>query len=273
MLCSLHVFMKLPRLVPDHIGTKMRLSGFRVLQRTPPFVIPAKAGIQGRWRGGTNHTQTLPTTRSHFHTLVCRHQPAWAIGTKACPGLLSGIETSCHRIRHSRAGGNPRKGCVAELRESIKDLRTRQSTESKVLPPLPRRETIELRVTPAGLVLVSSQGHTGNPPHTTCRVPSREFPSLTPSFPRRRESKGGGSGANDSQTLLKTKRHLHALLCRQRTTRTIPTSIDGQHLKRGDPPPLPRWERIEVRVNPVALGLGPSQRAHSLYRVAGIRLR
>ena len=111
MLCSLHVFMKLPSLVPDHIGTKV------------------------------------------------------------CPGLPSGIETSCHRIRHSRAGGNPRKAWVAELRELITDLRTRRSTESKVLPP------------------------------------------------------------------------------------------------------LPRWERIEVRVNPVALGLGPSQRAHSLYRVAGIRLR
>ena len=213
MLCSVHVFMKLPSLVPDHIGTK------------------------------------------------------------ACPGLLSGIETSCHRIRHSRAGGNPRKGWVAALRESITDLRTRRSRESKVLPPLPRRQTIEVRVTPAGLGLVSSEGHTGNPPHTTCRVPSREFPSLTPSFPRRRESRGGRSGANDSQTLLKTKRHLHASLCRQRTTRTIPMSIDGHDLKRGDPPPLPRWERIEVTVNPVALGLGPSQRAHSLYRVAGIRLR
>ena len=213
MLCSLHVFMKLPSLVPDHIGTK------------------------------------------------------------ACPGRRSGIDGSCHQIHYYRVGGNPRKAWVAELRESITDLRTRQSRESKVLPPLPRWQAIEVRVTPAGPGLVSSQGHTGNPPHTTCRVPSREFPSLTPSFPRRRESRGGRSGANDSQTLLKTKRHLHASLCRQRTTRTIPMSIDGHHLKRGDPPPLPRWERIEVRVNPVALGLGPSQRAHSLYRVAGIRLR
>ncbi len=261
MLCSQHVFMKLPSLVPDHIGTKacpglrsgidgsrhrIRHSGER-MPRTP------MRGRNPEGKGGTNYTQTLPTTRSHFHTLVCRHQPAWAIGTKAYPGLLSGIETSFHRIRHSRAGGNPRKGWVAALRESIADLRTRPYRESKVLPPLPRWQTIEVRVTPAGLGLVSSQGHTGNPRHTTCRVPSREFPSLTPSFPplppsfpRRRESSGSRSGANDSQTLLKTKRHLHALLCRQRTTRTIPMSIDGHHLKRGDPPPLPRRERIEV---------------------------
>ena len=27
-------------------------------------------------KGGTNHIRTHPTTRSHFHTLVCRQQPA-----------------------------------------------------------------------------------------------------------------------------------------------------------------------------------------------------
>ena len=43
-------------------------------------------------KGGTNHTQTPPpVSTSDFHTLVCRHQPAPAIGTKACPGLRSGI--------------------------------------------------------------------------------------------------------------------------------------------------------------------------------------
>ena len=31
---------------------------------------------ESRGKGGTNHTQTLPTTKSHFHTLVCRRQPA-----------------------------------------------------------------------------------------------------------------------------------------------------------------------------------------------------
>ena len=73
------------------IGTKMRLNGFRVRRRTPTFVIPAKAGIQGRSRGDSNHTQTLSTTRSHFHTLVCRHQPAWAIGTKM---MLRGFDSA-----------------------------------------------------------------------------------------------------------------------------------------------------------------------------------
>ena len=34
------------------IGTKVLLNGFRVRQQTPPFVIPAKAGIQGRCMGG-----------------------------------------------------------------------------------------------------------------------------------------------------------------------------------------------------------------------------
>ena len=55
--------------------------------------------------GGTNHTQTLPPTNaSNFHTLVCRQQPAWAIGTKACPGLRPGMDGS----RHSRG---PKERC------------------------------------------------------------------------------------------------------------------------------------------------------------------
>ena len=58
--------------------------------------------------GGTNHTQTLPPTNaSNFHTLVCRRQPAWAIGTKACPGLRPGMDGSRHRIRHSGESRNP----------------------------------------------------------------------------------------------------------------------------------------------------------------------
>ncbi len=50
-------------------------------------------------KGGTNHTQTPPTTRSHFHTSVCRRLPAWAIGTKACPGLRSGMNSGTGRRR------------------------------------------------------------------------------------------------------------------------------------------------------------------------------
>ncbi len=41
-----------------------------------------------------------------FHTLVCRRQPALAIGTTACPGLRSGID-SRHSFRHSSESWNP----------------------------------------------------------------------------------------------------------------------------------------------------------------------
>ena len=42
----------------------------------------SREGGNPEGKGGTNHTQTLPTTGARFHTLVCRHQPAWTIGTK-----------------------------------------------------------------------------------------------------------------------------------------------------------------------------------------------
>ena len=141
MLCSLHVFMKLPSLVPDHIGTK------------------------------------------------------------ACPGLRSGIETSCHRIRHSRAGGNPRKAWVGEIRHHIHrpsntTIRRGQGSASSRSTGDDRGEGDPRRA--RACLQPRASSHTGNPPHTTCRVPSREFPSLTPSFPplipsfpRRRESRRG----------------------------------------------------------------------------------
>ena len=40
------------------------------------MVIPAEAGIQGE--------EWVPPS---CHTLVCRRQPAWAVGRKECPGL------------------------------------------------------------------------------------------------------------------------------------------------------------------------------------------
>ena len=67
-----------------------------------PFATSLRHSGEGRnpeGKGGINHTQTPPTTRSHFHTFVCRRPPAWAIGTK--------IVIRCHRIRHSRGSGNP----------------------------------------------------------------------------------------------------------------------------------------------------------------------
>ena len=65
----------------------------------PHFVIcmlrrPESRG--GGWR------QPHPNTSSNqvsFHTLVCRHQPAWAIGAKACPGLRPGMDSGTGR-RH-----------------------------------------------------------------------------------------------------------------------------------------------------------------------------
>ncbi len=120
MLCSLHVFMELPSLVPDHIGTK------------------------------------------------------------ACPGRRSGIDGSCHQIHYYRVGGNPRKAWVAELRESITDLRTRQSRESKVLPPLPRWQRIEVRV--------NRYRHARGTRHSY----ENSFPPPISSFRRKPESRRGG---------------------------------------------------------------------------------
>ena len=36
----------------------------------------SREGGNPEGKGGTNHTQTRPTTKPRFHTLVCRHQPA-----------------------------------------------------------------------------------------------------------------------------------------------------------------------------------------------------
>ena len=45
--------------------------------------------------GCGNDTRTLPPTKApNVQTLVCRHQPAWVIGSKACPGLRSGMNGS-----------------------------------------------------------------------------------------------------------------------------------------------------------------------------------
>ena len=48
--------------------------------RPPNSSFPRKRNPEGK--GGANHTQTLPTTRPHFHNLVCRRQLAWTIRTK-----------------------------------------------------------------------------------------------------------------------------------------------------------------------------------------------
>ena len=80
-----------------HTATPLRLSG----ESTPEPRYGA--GIQ-RGVGGAN-----------FHTLVCRHQPAWAIGTKACPGLRSGM---ADQLTFSNWGPFPagREKCSAGVR-------------------------------------------------------------------------------------------------------------------------------------------------------------
>ena len=79
-----------PRSGIDRCGSlSFAIRGIR--QSGPPFVIPAE-GRNPEGKGGTNHTQTPPTTRSHFHTFVCRHQPACAIAMKECPGPRSVID-------------------------------------------------------------------------------------------------------------------------------------------------------------------------------------
>ena len=56
------------------IGTKMMLRGFPSSFRRKP---ESRGGRGGR--GGYSHQITPTNRRLNFHTLVCRHQPAWAI--------------------------------------------------------------------------------------------------------------------------------------------------------------------------------------------------
>ena len=64
----------------------------------------------GVGRGRIRRANSLyQTTTPAFHTSVCRHQPARAIGTKARPGLRSGMNRSRHdrRSRHAGVRWNP----------------------------------------------------------------------------------------------------------------------------------------------------------------------
>ena len=91
----------------------------------------------GSGRGGVGGSPQGILCAKHatppFHPLVCRRQPAWVIGTKACPGLRSGIDAMHERwgripplaltrqsappLRHSREGGNPEEwGSVRQVR-------------------------------------------------------------------------------------------------------------------------------------------------------------
>ena len=143
----------------------MRLNGFRVRQRTPQFVIPAKAGIQAltfRERTSTAIPPPTSTRRPHFvfpakahpeprygagiqrgvaganfHTLVCRPQPAWAIGTKM---RLHGF-----RLRER----TPQ--FVIPAKAGIQALTSRERTPTAIPPPTStqrRRHSAHPRRTP-----------------------------------------------------------------------------------------------------------------------------
>ena len=164
----------------------MRLNGFRVRQRTPTFVIPAKAGIHAltfrertstaippptstrrphfvfpakahpepRYGAGiqrafrrkhTPNPDTVPESNrglkrvggANFHTLVCRPQPAWAIGTKM---RLNGF-----RLRER----TPQ--FVIPAKAGIQALTSRERTPTAIPPPTStqrRRHSAHPRRTP-----------------------------------------------------------------------------------------------------------------------------
>ena len=143
------------------IGTKMRLNGFRVRRRTPTFVIPAKAGIHAlifRERTSTAIPPPTSTRRPHFvfpakahpeprygggiqrgvgganfHILVCRHQPACAIATKACPGPRSGMPLNGFRVRRRTPT------FVIPAKAGIHALIFRERTSTAIPPPTSTR--------------------------------------------------------------------------------------------------------------------------------------
>ena len=80
-------------LCPARSSRRTSRRGSRALPGNPrpTIVIPAKAGIQRGGRGWQMTCKQFQQPDPHFHTLVRRRQPAWAIATKACPGLRSGM--------------------------------------------------------------------------------------------------------------------------------------------------------------------------------------
>ena len=95
--------------------------------------------------------EVAPMTDEHFqqpdpdfHTLVCRRQPARAIGAKACPGLRSGINSGAGR-RHQPPSPEQRQPSVAREKCSAgacPQLRARRSFARVALPGIPRRAPV-----------------------------------------------------------------------------------------------------------------------------------
>ena len=76
---------------PSHIdgsrSFRLPTSSFR----PPTSSFRRKPESRGQ-RGGKKLHSNVSNNQPHFHTLVCRRQPARAIAMKACPGLRSGID-------------------------------------------------------------------------------------------------------------------------------------------------------------------------------------
>ncbi len=93
----------------------------------------SREGGNPEGKGGTNHTQSLPTTGARFHTLVCRHQPAWAIGTKM---MLRGFDSA------SESHQSPVSSFV---RKHVPDSDPGFAPQSTSMPALPGRNVPNCR--------------------------------------------------------------------------------------------------------------------------------
>ncbi len=199
-----------------------------VCRRPPAWTIGTKIVIrchrirhsgEGRnpeGKGGTNHAQTLPMTRSHFHTLVCRRPPAWTIGTK--------IVIRCHRIRHSRGSGNP------EGKGGTNHTQTPPTTRSHFHTLVCRHQpawTIAMKECPGPR---SGIDRCGSLSFAIRGIPS----SIRP--PNRHSGEGrnpeGKGGTNHTQTPPTTKPRFHTLVRRRQSAWTIGTKIDSRHPSR-----------------------------------------
>ena len=177
-----------------------------------PFATSLRHSGEGRnpeGKGGINHTQTPPTTRSHFHTFVCRRPPAWAIGTK--------IVIRCHRIRHSRGSGNP------EGKGGTNHTQTPPTTRSHFHTLVCRHQpacAIAMKECPgprSGIDRCGSLSFAIRGIHSSIRPPIRHSGEG-----RNPEGKGG---INHTQTPPTTRSHFHTFVCRRPPAWAIGTKI------------------------------------------------
>ena len=233
------------------IGTKIRLNGFRLRRRTPTFVIPAKAGIHAltsRERTPTAIPPPTSTRRPHFvfpakahpeprygggiqrgvgganfHSFVCRHQPACAIATKACPGPRSGMPLNGFRVRRRTPT------FVIPAKAGIHALTSRERTPTAIPPPtstrrphfvFPARALPELRYG-AG----TQRGVGGANFHSfvcrhqpACAIATKACPGPRSGMPLN----GFRVRRRTPTFVIPAKAGIHALIFRERTSTAIP---------------------------------------------------